>query len=95
MIYLKSNEDRARYAIAMLWVFIIFKTLSAYFVYHRYQLAYDYLFRTSVSKSEVLENSYFEASINILNFIALIVSAITFIQWFQRAYHNLNFIRMI
>lgn len=87
---LRPNDQRARYAIAMIWVILFLNTVNlilegiGLLIYEGFIPAGDmpdfvvWLYLTG----------HWYASI--LIFIAVIVSIVTFIMWFRRAYYNIG-----
>lgn len=81
----RPNKERARMAIVMIWIVLALEILSLVSEF----FAYD----TVGTVSEELSMSDLrQAAIGLLHFIAYVISAITFIQWFRRAYYNLHMV---
>jgi hypothetical protein len=87
---LRYNEQRAKYAIAMIWIVLAMDILSLISGYMQYSLLQGITSGTGVSMEEASANDSREQIVSILHVAALIISAITFIQWFRRAYFNLH-----
>ncbi|MBN2638370.1 MAG: DUF4328 domain-containing protein [Bacteroidales bacterium] len=89
MTELKSSKKRARTAILMIWVvlinrliFIPFAFLQFVFIFGLYQgVDYEKLYYFNLISTLIINSSLL---------LTWIISAITFILWFQRAYANLH-----
>lgn len=87
---IKPNEHRSRTAIILIWIVMVLDILSLYSSYLQYNLLIAFKNNEEVSDLMVSTNDYREQGIAILYLIAFIISAVTFIQWFRRAYYNLG-----
>ncbi len=90
MYNLRRNDERAQAAIVLLWITVagcIASIISSY-------LQYDLLLRLKsgieLSDSQLEGNDTREQIIGIIQIFILVTCAITFIQWFRRAYYNLE-----
>ena len=87
---LKSNEQRAKNAILLIWIILVLeivKLISSYLQYNLLQTATNGGY---ISDEAITANNSRELIISILHFIAYVISVITFIMWFRRAYYNLH-----
>jgi len=87
---IKPNEHRSRTAIILIWIVMVLDILSLYSSYLQYNLLTAFKNNEEVSDLMLSTNDYREQGIAILYLIAFIISAVTFIQWFRRAYYNLG-----
>lgn len=87
---LRPNSQRAKKAIALIWVVMITCVITLILEIIQLLVSYEIIPEEYISEN----TSFIIASIAgytaILTFLALITSAITFIQWFRRAYYNLE-----
>ncbi len=87
---LKPNEQRARNAILLILIVLalgIANLISSYMQYDMLQFVAN---GGSVPDEALEANDTRESVLGIIYFIAYVVSAITFIMWFRRAYYNLH-----
>lgn len=86
----RPNLKRAKTAQMLIWIVMGLDILSIFSSY----LQYDILTKVDnggfVSTPDLELNDLREQLIGGLYFIVFIISAVTFIQWFRRAYFNLN-----
>ena len=87
---LKNNEQRAKTAIIFIWIVMFFETVNAISSYLQYDLLQTVANGDYISNETATANDTREAIIGIFTFIASVVSGITFIMWFRRAYCNLH-----
>jgi hypothetical protein len=90
MNQLRQNTSRAKAAIALIWVVMGFEIISLISGYFQYDLLLTIEDGINVSATKIAANDIREQSIAWLMVLASIVSGITFIQWFRRAYYNLH-----
>lgn len=90
MIHLKSNEQRAKNAILLIWIVLIIEIISFISGYFQYNLIKIVALGEEISTEAADANDIREQIIGIIYLIAFIISAITFIKWFRRAYYNLH-----
>jgi hypothetical protein len=90
MINLKPNQQRAKNAIILIWIVLALEIISLISGYFQYELLQSVSNGNEISIETANENDTREQIISFINLIAYIVSAITFIQWFRRAYYNLH-----
>lgn len=87
---LKPNDQRAKYAILLIWIVLGFEIISMISGFFQYNLLQTALNGGIITMEEANANDKREQVIAILYLIAYFVSAITFILWFRRAYYNLH-----
>ncbi|MEY3441953.1 MAG: hypothetical protein RLZZ519_234 [Bacteroidota bacterium] len=85
-IQLRPNAQRARIAIIMIWV--TFGLQVASYISDFFQLMLLHAVQNGMSTLEA--NDTRQQILGILTFCVLIGSAVTYIQWFRRAYFNLH-----
>lgn len=87
---LRPNEQRAKNAITLIWIVLALDIVSLISGYLQYNLLQTVANGGDISMETVNANDTREQIIGILYLIVFIVSAVTFIQWFRRAYYNLH-----
>ena len=87
---LRPNADRAKYAMVMLFVILFLDVVSGYSSYLQLGLLNDLNEGIFIAEDVLTANDLREQIIGIVYLIAMIVSAVFFIQWFRRAYYNLQ-----
>lgn len=87
---LKPNAQRARNAILMIWIVTVIAILSLLSSFIQYGLLLDMQNGQTVSMDDADINDIREGFILLLYLIAYIISGVTFIMWFRRAYFNLH-----
>ena len=87
---LRDNEQRAKTAILLIWIVLGVEILSLgssvaqYFLLHNVRQGVEY------SEFVLSANDLREGLIGFLFLVVYIVSAVTFIRWFRRAYYNFH-----
>jgi Domain of unknown function (DUF4328) len=87
---LKPNEQRSQNAILLIWIALALNCISLISSYFQYDLLQTVANGGEISTESVTSNDNREQAIRIIQIIVFVVSAITFIQWFRRAYFNLH-----
>jgi len=87
---LKPNEQRAKNAIMLIWIVLAMEIISMLSGYLQYDLLQQVLAGAEISEETATANDLREQVIGILYLIAYIISVVTFILWFRRAYFNLH-----
>ena len=87
---LKPNEQRSQNAILLIWIALAVNCISLVSSYFQYELLQTAANGGEISTELVTSNDNREQAIGIVQIIVFIISAITFIQWFRRAYFNLH-----
>lgn len=87
---LKPNGQRAKNAMVILWIALgieLISFISSYFEYDLLQRASN---GAPISSIEAAANDMRELIVAIIHTIVFITCAVMFIQWFRRAYYNLQ-----
>lgn len=87
---LKPNGQRAKNAIILIWLVLVFEIVSLISGYFQYDLLRVSAMGGEISLDTVTANETSEIVVGLLSAITYIISAVTFIQWFRRAYYNLH-----
>jgi hypothetical protein len=87
---LRPNAQRARIAIAMIWAVVACDMLMALSAFLEYRLLTSWQAGAEFDEAAANANDMREMAIAFLRTAVFIISAITFIQWFRRAYFNLG-----
>jgi hypothetical protein len=87
---LRPNEQRAKNAITLIWIVLVLDLISLISGYFQYDLLQTVSNGGEISTETATANDTREQIIGIIYLIAYIISAVTFIQWFRRAYFNLH-----
>ncbi|MDD5149344.1 MAG: DUF4328 domain-containing protein [Flavobacterium sp.] len=87
---LKPNEQRSQNAIILIWIALAMNCISLVSSYFQYDLLQTAANGGEISIEYATSNDNREQAIGIIQIIVFVVSAITFIQWFRRAYFNLH-----
>jgi len=87
---LKPNEQRAKNAITLIWIVLALEIVSLISGYFQYDLLQTAANGGEISTETATANDTREQIIGIIYLIAFVISGVTFIQWFRRAYYNLH-----
>ena len=87
---LRPNGQRAKNAITLIWIVLALEIVSLISGYFQYDLLQTVANGGYISTETATANDTREQIIGIFYLIAYVVSAVTFIQWFRRAYFNLH-----
>lgn len=87
---LKPNEQRAKTAVLLIWIVLALEALSLISNYFEYDLLQSFANGSEIELSAANENDLRQSIIGVAYMIAYIISAVTFIKWFRRAYFNLH-----
>ncbi len=87
---LKPNGQRAKNAITLIWIVLSLEIVSLISGYFQYDLLQTAANGGKISIETAIANYKREKIIGIIYLIAFVISAVTFIQWFRRAYYNLH-----
>ena len=87
---LKPNEQRSQNAILLIWIALAMNIISLISSYFQYVLLKSAANGETISIEYAASNDNREQAIGIIQIIVFVLSAITFIQWFRRAYFNLH-----
>lgn len=87
---IRPNVKRAKIAQLFVWIVMGLDIISIFSSYLQYNLLKSLQNNEEVTEEMLNSNDTREQIIAILYIVVFIISAITFIQWFRRAYYNLN-----
>ncbi|MBP5983774.1 MAG: DUF4328 domain-containing protein [Fluviicola sp.] len=87
---LKNNENRAKNAISLLWIIFIMYFVLIFSDILQTLMLNDIKSGITVSMEKVQLNNLRQLIVSYLYLAIFIISAITFILWFRRAYYNLH-----
>ncbi len=87
---LRPNHRRAKTAITLIWIVFALEIASFISGYLQYNLLQNVASGYELSTEAANANDLREQFVAILYLAAFIISAVTFIQWFRRAYYNLH-----
>ncbi|MCL1921241.1 MAG: DUF4328 domain-containing protein [Kiritimatiellaeota bacterium] len=87
---LLPNGRRAKRAILWIWIVLALEAICGILSYREYGLYQSIANGVDIPEEAVDANDMIEGIAGILCALAYVVSAITFIMWFKRAYHNLH-----
>jgi hypothetical protein len=87
---LRPNDQRAKMAITLIWITLAMDAISMISGYFQYNLLQTAASGTTISPEDANANDLREQLIGIIYLPIFIFSAVTFIQWFRRAYFNLH-----
>jgi hypothetical protein len=87
---LKPNGNRAKTAITLIWIVMGVEVLALFSGYFQSDLLNKAASGEVISIDEANANDTREMIIGLLYSLVFIVSAVTFIMWFRRAYYNLH-----
>ena len=90
MITLKPNGQRAKNAITLIWIIFSLEIVSFISGYFQYDLLKSAASGASITPLDATLNDMREQIIGVLYLIVYIISTVTFIKWFRRAYFNLH-----
>ncbi|MBF7091544.1 DUF4328 domain-containing protein [Flavobacterium sp. ALJ2] len=89
---LRPNGQRAKNAILLIWIILSLKIVSLISSFLQYDMIQTAAAGGTISTDVANANDSREQVIGIIYLIAYVVSGVTFIQWFRRAYFNLHII---
>jgi hypothetical protein len=87
---LRDNEQRAKTAILFIWIVMSLEIVSAFSSFMQYDLLQTIANGGYISDEMATANDTREQTISIFLLIANVISMITLIMWFRRAYYNLH-----
>lgn len=90
MELLRPNTERAKVAITLIWIVLFFDIISFISSYMQYDLLQTVSNGGFITTDEANNNDLREQVIAISYMIVNVISAVTFIMWFRRAYFNLH-----
>jgi len=86
----RPNAERARIAKMFIWFVMAVDIISLYSSYLQYNLLTAFQNNEEVTDQMITSNDNREQIVGFIYMIVYIVAGVTFIQWFRRAYYNLN-----
>ena len=87
---LRPNEQRAKNAIILIWIVLALEIVNLISSYMQYDLLQTVANGGFISDEAAAANDTRESMVGIIYFLAYLISGITFIMWFRRAYFNLH-----
>jgi hypothetical protein len=87
---LKPKGKRAKQAILWIWIVLVFDMACGISGYMEYNLYQAMAHGVEVPEDVMDANDMRDSVICIFATIAYIISVVTFLKWFRRAYHNLH-----
>ena len=87
---IRPNKKRAEIAQLLIWAVMIIDIISIYSSYLQYKLLISLQNNETILEQTINSNDTREQIIGIVYTIVFIISTVTFIRWFRRAYYNLN-----
>ncbi|MBP9068538.1 MAG: DUF4328 domain-containing protein [Bacteroidia bacterium] len=87
---LRPNAQRAKNAITLIWIVLVIEIFALASSVLQYFLLQEAANGELISEENAKANDLREMAIGIIYTIAFIISAVTFISWFRRAYFNLH-----
>jgi len=87
---LKPNQQQSKNLIILIWVVLILDVVSFVSSYYQYTLLQAIANGNNFPVETLTANDTRERFIALAYLVAFIISAITFVEWFRRAYYNLH-----
>ncbi|MET3020331.1 DUF4328 domain-containing protein [Flavobacterium hydatis] len=87
---LRPNGQRAKNAMLLIWIVMAIELVALISKCFQYNLLQTAINGGSITTDEAIANDTTEQTIAYIYLIVYIISAVTFIQWFRRAYYNLH-----
>jgi hypothetical protein len=87
---LRPNDQRAKTAIMMVWCVLLLEILMIISDWMQYRLIDGVQHGISITTDEAYANDMRQRLLALLHLVVFVISAITFIMWFRRAYYNLH-----
>lgn len=87
---LRPNGQRAKIAIMLLWIVLTVEIISLLSDYLQYDLLQTVANGGQITTETATDNDLRQKIIGIIYLIVYVISGITFIRWFRRAYYNLH-----
>jgi len=89
--YVRPNQERAQWAIWLIFAVLILDIISIFFDFSQYNLLLSIQNGELVTEEVANANDQRQQILGIIYLLVYFVSGIVFIQWFRRAYYNLHF----
>lgn len=87
---IRPNTQRAKAAQILIWSVMALNVVSIISSYMQYNLLTAFQNGVIITDEAANSNDFREQMVSIIYLIVFIVSIVTFIQWFRRAYYNLS-----
>lgn len=87
---LRPNAERAKNATLLIWIVLAMEIVSFISGFFQFILLQNGANGEGISIEDATSNDLREQIIGVISLIAYIISAVTFIMWFRRAYFNLH-----
>lgn len=87
---IRPNIRRAKYAIILIWVVLLLELISILSSYLQIGILHALNEGQYISDEALTSNDNRETYIAIIYAVVYIISIVTYIMWFRRAYYNLN-----
>jgi len=87
---MKQNSERAKLAVILIWIVLGLEIITLISDYFQFNLLQKVTNGEHFSIEAATTNDTRQQFIAILYLVAYIISGVTFIQWFRRAYNNLH-----
>ena len=87
---IQPNQKRADLAIYLIWAVLIIDLFTIVSDYMQYRLLQDLSSGADITDADLTANDLRVGLISVLYLVVYIISVVTFIQWFRRAYNNLG-----
>jgi len=95
MSHIRKNAQRGRLVVTFFWMSLGVTILALISSVLQVKLLHDHQFGITITEEAINLNDLRESVIAIAVLLILIIQAILFIQWFRRAYYNLEQVRAI
>ena len=90
MIDLKPNDKRAKNAMSLIWIILFLEVVSLFSWHLQYDFLLDAANGAEITEEAANSNDLRVQIIAYVFLAAYLISCITFIRWFRRAYFNLH-----
>lgn len=87
---MRPNQSRAKNAMMLIWIVLVLEIASLASGYLQYVFIKSAANGSEISMEAANANDTREQIIGFVSLIAFVISMVTFIQWFRRAYFNLH-----
>jgi len=87
---MRPNSERAQLAVKMIWIVLVIQVIAIILDLIQLNILKEIAAGESVAHRVTEANDARQSYISISFMIAWIISGVTFIQWFRRAYYNLQ-----
>lgn len=87
---IRPNEQRANIAILLIWIVLAMELISLISNYFQFNMLQSVQDGNTLPMDEANANDTRVQLLSVLYLVVYIISGITFIMWFRRAYFNLH-----